>query len=106
MPTHAADLFEAKIAEELALTATIDTTPDDLSSKIKLFEVTIAKYDAELREATIKRTGEAATFERETTILNTVTEQDGEIFEEDCSLDAAAAARELHDLRSKEQQAI
>ena len=49
---------------------------------------------------------DSANFEREATTLNTLAEQDGEIFDEDWSLDAAIAARELHDLRNKEQQAI
>ena len=35
-----------------------------------------------------------------------IAEQDGEIFDEDWSLDAAIASKELHDLRIKEQQAL
>lgn len=106
MQIHAAGLFEANIAEELALSAVVDTTTDDLSAEINSLEVTIAKFDAELREASINRSTEAATFEREAIILNNVAEQDGEIFEEYWSLDAAIASKELHDLRLREQQAI
>ena len=83
MPIHVADLFEAKIAEELAASTVVDTTPGDLSAEINSFEATIAKLDAELREASIQRATEAAAFERDAILLNNVAEQDGEIFEED-----------------------
>lgn len=106
MPTHAAELFEAKILEEVALTNLVDTTAGDLSSEINALEITIAKCDAELLEASAKRSTEAANFEKEATLLANVAEQDGEFVDEDWSLDAAIAAKNLHELRLTEQLAI
>ena len=106
MPTHAADLFETRVAELIASTTATDTTTEDLTSKINELEITIANYDAELREEAAKRLRDATSFDSEATRLNTVADQDGEIFDEDWSLDAAIASKELHDLRIKEQQAL
>ena len=100
MPTHAADLFEARIAEQIAATTATDTTTVDLAAKINALEATIARYDAERHEATANRSRDAAFFETEANRLDTVAEQDGEIFDEDWSLDAAIASKELHDLRT------
>ena len=60
MPTHAADLFETKIAEELAALTKDDTTLEKLTTEIDGLEIIIAELDAELREASIKRSSEAA----------------------------------------------
>ena len=67
MPTHAAELFEANILEEIAFTILVDTTAGDLSSEINALEITIANCDAELLEASAKRSTEAANFEKEAT---------------------------------------
>jgi hypothetical protein len=51
MPTHAADLFEAGIAAELAQsTATVDTT-SDLENRLHRLELAITNDEDELREA-------------------------------------------------------
>ena len=39
-------------------------------------------------------------------LLTTISQQDGEIFEEDCSLDAAIAAKDLSDLQRQEQLSL
>ena len=74
--------------------------------KITILDVTIAKETAELTAATAQRTQDAAAFELQATSLTTTADQDGEIFGEDWSLDAAIAAKELSDLQRQEQLSL
>ena len=63
MPTHPGDLFETKVAEELAQ-ATADVTDfSDYTTKIDKVEAATKMDEADLREATTARDQEATPFQ-------------------------------------------